>query len=165
MTERTDLTKRPAGADTELKNAATERLGKFIPADELDQLVAMMLPSQIAQHPVELARAEAEALFNSGIRSAGKSLYCRDLSIARLHLRYYQARLDVEVELLGRGRGDLKKARFLAALVAQQHRMMTLSAELLLKLDTIPQPSFRVSADQAAFLVNAPANGRNNDNG
>jgi len=161
-----DTVHRDAGEDVaRVKQDGGER-GQFVPPDELDQLVAMMLPPQIAKYPVELMHAEAAALFEEGLRGpTGRSLLAKDVAASRLHVRYLQARLDIEVELLGRGRGDLKKARFLTALVAQQHRMMTLSAELLLKLDTVPQPSFRIEADQAAILVGGAANGRNNDNG
>lgn len=142
--------------------------GAFVPPDELDDLAALMLPETVAKRPLELARAEAEALFREGLRgkkNVGRSLVSKDISASRMHVRYYQARLDAEISLLGRGRGNLKIARFLSDLVDRQHRRMVASCDLLLRLDAVPTPSFRVQADQAAFVVGGPANSPNNDNG
>jgi len=143
-----------------------EKKNHFIPADAFDDIATLMIPPQIAKRPEVLVRAEAEALVSEGLRGpTGRSLLARDVAIGRAHARYYQVLLDHAVDQVGRKRGDLKKARFYADLLDRQSRRLGASVELLLRLDAVPTPSFRVQADQAAFVVNGPANGRNNDNG
>ena len=133
----------------------------FVPADELDQLAALMLPPEVCQQPAKLTQAEAEALFEEGLRgAAGRSLLARDVAASRGHVRFYQALLDVEVDRLARGDGDVKRARFYSDLVDRQHRRLTTTCELLLRLDAVPAASFRVEAEQAAFLISPEAKER-----
>lgn len=131
-----------------------EEPGAFVPPDALDDIATLMIPPQIAKHPETLVRAEAEALVSEGLRGpTGRSLLARDVAISRAHARYYQVLLDHAVDQLGRGGGDPKKTRLYADLLDRQHRRMTASCELLLRLDAPSLPSVQVRADRAAFVL------------
>ena len=139
---------------------------RLVPADELDELAGILMPPAITKRPLELLRADAEALCRDGLRGpAGRSLIARDVAASRAHVRFFGALLDHEVERLGRGKGDLRRARVLSDLVDKQHRRLVAGAELLLKLDTVASPSFQLRADQAAILLGDAAVVRSQNGG
>jgi len=137
--------------------------GGFAPWDSLDLLALEMIPPEIKKSDVSrLNVSEAHELFSEGMRGrTARSLLAKDLSASRMHTRFYQSLLDHQVELLARNKGDVKKARFYNELVAQQHRRMVATADLMLRTERQPAPSFRVSAEQAAFLVESNSKERN----
>lgn len=146
--ERSEITRRDGGA------VAPDGEKWLVPADEVDELAGIMMPEAITKRPVELLRAEAAALFRDGLRGpAGRSLIARDVAASRAHVRFFGVLLDHEVGRLGRGKGDLRRARVLSELVDKQHKRLVAGCEILLKLDTTPTPAFQVRADQAAILL------------
>jgi len=133
---------------------AHEERDHFIAPDEMDVAAVLLTPPELSKYPERVVKAEATALFAEGLRGAmGRSILARDLSISRVHLRHLQVQLDHAVNKLSRGKGDDKRVRLLSDLVSRQHKMMSTSAELLLRLDSVPAATFRVEADQAAFVV------------
>jgi hypothetical protein len=128
----------------------------FPPADELDALAALMIPNTIAKGAPKLVEAQAERLFREGARGAtARALLSRDISAGRAHLALFEALLDAEVQRVGRGKDDVRKARLYADLADRQHRRLVLSMELLHRLDAPSIPAVSVRADHAAFLVSS----------
>ena len=133
---------------------AGQKDDEFVAPDELDAAAVLLTPPQLSRCPEALLRNEVRELAARGMRgSLGRSILARDLSISRIHLRQLQVLFSHSINKLGQGKGDEKRLRLLGDLVARQHRMMTTSAELLLRLDSVPTTSFQVRADAAAFLV------------
>lgn len=156
--ERTDemrLVPREPNDSLQEHTAAHEQA--FPRRDELDALATMMIPDTVAKGATKLVEAQAEKIFRQGIRGCtARAMLSRDIATSRAHLALFTAMLAAEVQSVGRGKSDVKKARLYADLVGQQHRRLTTSCELMLRLDLPPVPSVRVTADRA-FLFNDSA--------
>jgi hypothetical protein len=137
----------------------------FPRSDEFDELSSMMVPDSLAKDAPKIVEAQAERIFREGARGNSiRALVSRDIAAGRAHVPLYQAILDAEVQRVGRGKGDPKVARLFADILDRQHRRMTTSCELLLRLDSVPTPSFRVEADQA-FVIGSAVTNRTGDSG
>jgi hypothetical protein len=133
---------------------AGQKDDEFVAADEFDQLFTLMIPNTIAKDATKLVEAQAERLFRGGIRSAeARAILCRDIAAGRAQLALFEAMLLAEVQHVGRGKNDVRKARLYADLVDRGRRRLVLSMDLLHRLDAPSLPAVSVRADRAAFVV------------
>lgn len=145
----------PVAPTTATATTPTTPVSQFTKFDSLDLLAIEMLPPEVTRSPrAKLNGAEAISIFEEGARGATtRSLLAKDISASRMHLRYFGALLDHAVERLGRGRGDVKLARFYSDLVDKQHRRLIAGVEALQRLEAAPPARFEVKAHQAAFML------------
>ena len=137
------------------QRASIEKRSEFVGYDSLDLLALIMLPPEVTKNKTTaLNTSEAKDLFAEGPRgNTARSLLSKDISASRMRVQYFGALLDHQVGLLARGGGEPGLVKLYNDLIDRQHRRMTNAMELLLRLDSVPTPNFRVVADKAAFVV------------
>lgn len=99
---------------------------------------------------------QAADIYREGVRGrTARSELAKDIEINRRALRHAQTFLTVHLDLLSRGRANERRVKLLDQVVERAHRRLIASYQLLANLEAAPAPTLRISADKAAFAIDA----------